>query len=61
MRFVHHYIQCVCLFFFYLSILQAHWNFPETERDFLLVQEVIRVARSLRAQCGMTKEKPVSK
>ncbi|TMS18393.1 Valine--tRNA ligase, mitochondrial [Larimichthys crocea] len=36
----------------------AHWNFPETERDFLLVQEVIRVARSLRAQCGMTKEKP---
>ncbi|KAG8004963.1 Valine--tRNA ligase [Nibea albiflora] len=36
----------------------AHWNFPETERDFLQVQEVIRVARSLRAQCGMTKEKP---
>ncbi|XP_067467813.1 valine--tRNA ligase, mitochondrial [Thunnus thynnus] len=36
----------------------AHWHFPEEERDFLLVQEVIRVARSLRAQCGMTKEKP---
>ncbi|XP_074470390.1 valine--tRNA ligase, mitochondrial [Sebastes fasciatus] len=36
----------------------AHWYFPEEERDFLLVQEVIRVARSLRAECGMTKEKP---
>uniref|UniRef100_A0A672Z1P7 Valine--tRNA ligase n=1 Tax=Sphaeramia orbicularis TaxID=375764 RepID=A0A672Z1P7_9TELE len=36
----------------------AHWHFPEEERDFLLVQEVIRVARSLRAQCGITKEKP---
>ncbi|XP_061521173.1 valine--tRNA ligase, mitochondrial [Phycodurus eques] len=35
-----------------------HWHFPEEERDFLLVQEVIRVARSLRAQCGLTKEKP---
>ncbi|XP_054620182.1 valine--tRNA ligase, mitochondrial isoform X2 [Dunckerocampus dactyliophorus] len=35
-----------------------HWYFPEVERDFLLVKEVIRVARSLRAQCGMTKEKP---
>lgn len=40
---------------------QAHWHFPEVERDFLLVREVIRVARSLRAQCGMTKEKPASK
>uniref|UniRef100_A0A3Q3WLM2 Valine--tRNA ligase, mitochondrial n=1 Tax=Mola mola TaxID=94237 RepID=A0A3Q3WLM2_MOLML len=36
----------------------AHWHFPEVERDFLLVREVIRVARSLRAKCGMTKEKP---
>ncbi|XP_071775238.1 valine--tRNA ligase, mitochondrial [Centroberyx gerrardi] len=36
----------------------AHWHFPEEERDFPLVQEVVRVARSLRAQCGMTKEKP---
>jgi len=40
---------------------QAHWHFPEEEKDFLLIQEVIRVARSLRAQCGLTKEKPVSK
>uniref|UniRef100_A0A8C9WUA4 Valine--tRNA ligase, mitochondrial n=1 Tax=Sander lucioperca TaxID=283035 RepID=A0A8C9WUA4_SANLU len=40
---------------------QAHWHFPEEERDFLLVQEVIRVARSLRSQCRMTKEKPASK
>ncbi|XP_040909907.1 valine--tRNA ligase, mitochondrial isoform X2 [Toxotes jaculatrix] len=36
----------------------AHWHFPEEEGDFLLVQEAIRTARSLRAQCGMTKEKP---
>ncbi|KAM6899585.1 valine--tRNA ligase, mitochondrial [Xenentodon cancila] len=36
----------------------AHWHFPEEEEGFLLVQEVIRVARSLRAQCGLTKEKP---
>ncbi|KAM6974909.1 valine--tRNA ligase, mitochondrial [Tautogolabrus adspersus] len=36
----------------------AHWFFPEEERDFMLVQEVIREARSLRAQCGLTKEKP---
>ncbi|XP_035771896.1 valine--tRNA ligase, mitochondrial-like [Neolamprologus brichardi] len=36
----------------------AHWHFAEEERDFLLVQEVIRVARSLRAQCGVTKAKP---
>ncbi|XP_037120247.1 valine--tRNA ligase, mitochondrial isoform X3 [Syngnathus acus] len=35
-----------------------HWHFPEEERDFLLVQEVIRVARFLRAQGGLTKEKP---
>lgn len=49
------------LFFFITPSCQAHWHFPEEERDFLLVQEVIRVARSLRAQCGMTKEKPASK
>uniref|UniRef100_A0A4W5MHP0 Valine--tRNA ligase, mitochondrial n=1 Tax=Hucho hucho TaxID=62062 RepID=A0A4W5MHP0_9TELE len=36
----------------------AHWHFPQEEADFTLVQEVVRVARSLRAQCGMTKEKP---
>ncbi|KAG7499911.1 valine-tRNA ligase, mitochondrial [Solea senegalensis] len=36
----------------------AHWHFPEEEEAFLLIQEVIRTARSLRAQCGMTKEKP---
>lgn len=36
----------------------AHWYFPREEADFTLVQEVVRVARSLRAQCGMTKEKP---
>ncbi|XP_017286196.1 valine--tRNA ligase, mitochondrial isoform X1 [Kryptolebias marmoratus] len=37
----------------------AHWHFPEEEKDFLMVQEVIRVARSLRTQCGLRKEKPV--
>ncbi|KAM4630957.1 valine--tRNA ligase, mitochondrial [Polymixia lowei] len=36
----------------------VHWHFPKEETDFTLVQEVVRVARSLRAQCGMTKEKP---
>ncbi|KAM3858218.1 valine--tRNA ligase, mitochondrial [Diretmus argenteus] len=36
----------------------AHWYFPEEEVDFPLIQEVVRVARSVRAQCGMAKEKP---
>lgn len=36
----------------------GHWHFPEEETDFPLVQEVVRVARSLRAQCHMTKERP---
>ncbi|XP_061691143.1 valine--tRNA ligase, mitochondrial isoform X2 [Syngnathoides biaculeatus] len=35
-----------------------HWHFPEEERNFQLVQEVIQVARSLRAQCNLTKQKP---
>ncbi|XP_063041329.1 valine--tRNA ligase, mitochondrial [Engraulis encrasicolus] len=33
------------------------WDFPQEEADFELAQEVIRVARLLRAQCHMTKEK----
>ena len=40
---------------------QAHLHFPQEEADFTLVREVVRVARSLRAQCGITKEKPDSK
>ncbi|XP_054462688.1 valine--tRNA ligase, mitochondrial isoform X2 [Anoplopoma fimbria] len=48
----------LCLQPYPCSSQLAHWHFPAEERDFLLVQEVIRVARSLRAQCGMTKEKP---
>ncbi|XP_018551025.1 valine--tRNA ligase, mitochondrial isoform X2 [Lates calcarifer] len=48
----------LCLQPYPCSSQLEHWHFPEEERDFLLVQEVIRVARSLRAQCGMTKEKP---
>uniref|UniRef100_A0A4W6D9V9 Valine--tRNA ligase, mitochondrial n=1 Tax=Lates calcarifer TaxID=8187 RepID=A0A4W6D9V9_LATCA len=50
----------LCLQPYPCSSQLEHWHFPEEERDFLLVQEVIRVARSLRAQCGMTKEKPAS-
>uniref|UniRef100_A0A3Q3J4C9 Valine--tRNA ligase, mitochondrial n=1 Tax=Monopterus albus TaxID=43700 RepID=A0A3Q3J4C9_MONAL len=48
----------LCLEPYPCSSQLTHWHFPEEERNFLLVQEVIRVARSLRAQCGMTKEKP---
>uniref|UniRef100_A0A9J7YC20 Valine--tRNA ligase, mitochondrial n=1 Tax=Cyprinus carpio carpio TaxID=630221 RepID=A0A9J7YC20_CYPCA len=35
-----------------------HWCFPKEEADFSLVQEVVRVARLLRAQCQLTKERP---
>uniref|UniRef100_A0A3B5L3G8 Valine--tRNA ligase, mitochondrial n=1 Tax=Xiphophorus couchianus TaxID=32473 RepID=A0A3B5L3G8_9TELE len=49
----------LCLQPYPRSTQLAHWYFPEEEKDFLLVQNVIRVARSLRAQCGLTKEKPV--
>uniref|UniRef100_A0A3Q2YLS8 valine--tRNA ligase n=1 Tax=Hippocampus comes TaxID=109280 RepID=A0A3Q2YLS8_HIPCM len=48
----------LCLQPYPRSSQMKHWHFPEEERDFLLVQEVTRVARSLRAQCGLTKEKP---
>ncbi|XP_028316427.1 valine--tRNA ligase, mitochondrial isoform X2 [Gouania willdenowi] len=41
------------------SSQMTHWFHPEEEHNFLFVKEVIRVARSLRAQCGLTKEKPV--
>ncbi|KAM7383692.1 hypothetical protein PAMA_011175 [Pampus argenteus] len=47
----------LCLQPYPCSSQLAHWHFPDEERDFPLVQEVVRVARSLRAQCGMTKEK----
>uniref|UniRef100_A0A3B4FV82 Valine--tRNA ligase, mitochondrial n=1 Tax=Pundamilia nyererei TaxID=303518 RepID=A0A3B4FV82_9CICH len=50
----------LCLQPYPRSAQLAHWHFAEEERDFLLVQEVIRVARSLRAQCGITKAKPDS-
>ncbi|XP_076864558.1 valine--tRNA ligase, mitochondrial isoform X2 [Brachyhypopomus gauderio] len=36
----------------------VHWQFPQEETDFPLVQEVVRVARSLRAQCHITKDRP---
>ncbi|XP_054877845.1 valine--tRNA ligase, mitochondrial isoform X1 [Poeciliopsis prolifica] len=49
----------LCLQPYPRSTQLGHWYFPEEEKDFLLVQNVIRVARSLRAQCGLTKEKPV--
>lgn len=35
-----------------------HWYFPKEDADFTLVQEVVRVARLLRAQCQITREKP---
>uniref|UniRef100_A0A672LN87 Valine--tRNA ligase, mitochondrial n=1 Tax=Sinocyclocheilus grahami TaxID=75366 RepID=A0A672LN87_SINGR len=35
-----------------------HWCFPKEEADFSLVEEVVRVARLLRAQCQLTKERP---
>uniref|UniRef100_A0A8C6U9V9 Valine--tRNA ligase, mitochondrial n=1 Tax=Neogobius melanostomus TaxID=47308 RepID=A0A8C6U9V9_9GOBI len=38
----------------------ARWHFPDEERDFLWVQDVVRVTRSLRAQSGVTKKKPTS-
>ncbi|XP_069054704.1 valine--tRNA ligase, mitochondrial isoform X2 [Lepisosteus oculatus] len=35
-----------------------HWRFPQEEADFLSVQEVVRVARSLRAQYQLSKARP---
>ncbi|CAL8297187.1 unnamed protein product [Lota lota] len=48
----------LCLQPFPRSSHLEHWHSPEEEAGFLLIQEVVRVARSLRAQCGMTKERP---
>ncbi|KAG7275461.1 hypothetical protein CRUP_008317 [Coryphaenoides rupestris] len=48
----------LCLQPFPRSADLEHWHSPEEETDFLLIQEVVRVTRSLRAQCGMTKERP---
>ncbi|XP_046699931.1 valine--tRNA ligase, mitochondrial isoform X1 [Silurus meridionalis] len=48
----------VCVQPYPTDSLLAHWHFPEEETDFPLVQDVVRVARSLRAQCRMTKERP---
>ncbi|XP_042300201.1 valine--tRNA ligase, mitochondrial-like [Sceloporus undulatus] len=36
----------------------AHWCHPEEEANFLLVQEVVRVVRSLRATYQLTKARP---
>uniref|UniRef100_A0A3B3Z7Q5 Valine--tRNA ligase, mitochondrial n=1 Tax=Periophthalmus magnuspinnatus TaxID=409849 RepID=A0A3B3Z7Q5_9GOBI len=36
----------------------ASWYFPDEERDFSWVQEVVRVVRALRAQSGLTKDRP---
>lgn len=48
----------ICLNPYPSSQSLASWHFPDEERDFLWVQEVVRAARSLRAQSGVTKEKP---
>ncbi|XP_067865092.1 valine--tRNA ligase, mitochondrial [Heterodontus francisci] len=34
------------------------WNYPQEESDFLFVQEVIRVVRTLRAEYQLTKARP---
>ncbi|MGH0154450.1 UNVERIFIED_CONTAM: hypothetical protein FKN15_027064, partial [Acipenser sinensis] len=36
----------------------AHWNSPEEEANFLFIQEVVRVVRSLRAEYQLTKARP---
>lgn len=48
----------LCLQSYPSSQSLASWHFPDEERDFLWVQEVVRAARLLRAQSGVTKEKP---
>ncbi|XP_062865966.1 valine--tRNA ligase, mitochondrial [Trichomycterus rosablanca] len=50
--------QSVCLQPYPQASQLVHWYFSQEEAEFLLVQDVVRVARSLRAQCHMTKEKP---
>ncbi|XP_078073632.1 valine--tRNA ligase, mitochondrial-like [Mustelus asterias] len=40
------------------SLLQPDWNYPQEELDFLLVQEVIRVVRAVRADYQLTKARP---
>ncbi|KAG9279630.1 valine-tRNA ligase, mitochondrial [Astyanax mexicanus] len=48
----------VCVQPYPTSSQLAHWHFPQEEADFPLVQEVVRVARALRAQYHITKERP---
>ncbi|XP_041665838.1 valine--tRNA ligase, mitochondrial isoform X2 [Cheilinus undulatus] len=50
----------LCLQTYPRSEQLAHWFFPEEERDFMLAQDVIAKARSLRTQCRLTKQKPDS-
>ncbi|XP_031442520.1 valine--tRNA ligase, mitochondrial [Clupea harengus] len=53
-----HLVTSLCVQPYPQSSQLANWDFPQEEADFELAQEVIRVARSLRAQCHMTKERP---
>lgn len=57
------YITCVCVCarVCHRPSSQSHWHSPEVEQDFELVQDLVRVARSLRAQCGLTKQRPPSR
>ncbi|XP_023665597.1 valine--tRNA ligase, mitochondrial [Paramormyrops kingsleyae] len=48
----------LCLQPYPQSSQMSHWHFPQEEGDFAFVQEVVRVARGLRTQCHMTKERP---
>ncbi|KAG5264593.1 hypothetical protein AALO_G00255910 [Alosa alosa] len=53
-----HHATSLCVQPYPQSSQLVNWDFPQEEADFKLAQEVIRVARSLRAQCHMTKERP---
>uniref|UniRef100_A0A8C9U0C9 Valine--tRNA ligase, mitochondrial n=1 Tax=Scleropages formosus TaxID=113540 RepID=A0A8C9U0C9_SCLFO len=54
-------VTSLCLQPYPRSSQLTHWYFPQEEADFPFVQDVIRVARTLRSQCCMTKAKPDSK
>ncbi|XP_018609964.2 valine--tRNA ligase, mitochondrial isoform X2 [Scleropages formosus] len=51
-------VTSLCLQPYPRSSQLTHWYFPQEEADFPFVQDVIRVARTLRSQCCMTKAKP---
>uniref|UniRef100_A0A8D0HF34 Valine--tRNA ligase, mitochondrial n=1 Tax=Sphenodon punctatus TaxID=8508 RepID=A0A8D0HF34_SPHPU len=48
----------VCVADFPSASQLVHWHHPEEEANFLLVQEVVRTARALRATYQLTKARP---